>query len=127
MSTINEKQIHSKTTHYYVGKTRRTFERRWSEHLKEIGVNHKVRELKEEGSWSPKFHILLDFALVPAEFRTATLLAGLEVIMNAILGATVEQDDLKLKGLNVNTIDFVPAESSAYPEGQSYFILYSKH
>jgi len=33
--------------HFYIGKTRRPFQKRWSEHAKETGVNHKVRALKE--------------------------------------------------------------------------------
>jgi hypothetical protein len=101
---------------YYVGKTRRTFDKRWSKHKKEVGVNHKVRALKECDTWTPTTHILLDFNSVPPGFQTASLLNGLEVIMNAVMGATMEQDGLW--GLNVNTIDCVPVEVSSYPEGE---------
>lgn len=32
--------------------------------------NHKVRALMEAGKWSITKHVLLDFMLVPAEYRT---------------------------------------------------------
>lgn len=95
--------------HFYIGKTRRPFQKRWSEHAKETGVNHKVRALKDS-LCTLSTHILLDFTLVPANYQTASLLGGLEVIMNAVLGPTMAQG--RLRGLNVNVVDFVPIETT---------------
>lgn len=54
----------------FVGKTRHSFRQRWHEHLT-YGVNHKVRAVMEEGIWSDiTEYVLLDFMLVPAEYRT---------------------------------------------------------
>jgi hypothetical protein len=66
----------------------------------------------EEGKWSGvvTMHVLLDFIHVPAEYRTATLLAGLEVIMNILLGAATT-----LKGLNCNVLDHLPYGMSDRP------------
>ena len=47
-------------------------------------------------------HILLDFTLVPANYQTASLLGGLEVIMNAVLGATMAQGRLHFVNLPTN-------------------------
>ena len=81
-------------SHLYIGKTKRTFQKRWSGHVNKTGVNHKDRTLKES-AWAPSTHILLDFTLVPANYQTASLLGGLKVVMNAILGGTTGQGKKK--------------------------------
>lgn len=61
----------------YVGKTMRSFGRRWSEHVNENidGVNDKIRRIKEKGV-KPTRHVLINYEKVPAGYRSAGFLSG---------------------------------------------------
>lgn len=61
----------------YVGKTMRTFGRRWWEHDSEKidGVNDKIRRIKEKGV-KPTHHVLINYEKVPVGYRSAGFLSG---------------------------------------------------